>query len=68
MTVRELSPPVVGELVGLRAEAFVTEDYTELHRRVFQLHHDGASSAELGDILGVSAKAIRAMARAGGAG
>jgi DNA-directed RNA polymerase specialized sigma24 family protein len=68
MSVRELSPPVVGELVGLRAAALVAEDYTELHRRVFQLHQDGASSAELGEILGVSARAIRTMARAGGVG
>jgi DNA-directed RNA polymerase specialized sigma24 family protein len=68
VTSKELPPPVVGELVGLRDAALVTEDSTELRRRVFQLHHDGASSAELGEILGVSAKTIRTTTRAGGAG
>jgi hypothetical protein len=61
----ELTPPDIGELVGLHAEAMVTGDLADLYQRLTRLRHTGVSYATLSKALGVLPAAVKAMIRHG---
>lgn len=61
----ELTPPAIGQLVGLHAQAMVTGDLTELCDRLTQHRNAGVSYAALSKALGVLPAAVKAMIRHG---
>lgn len=61
----ELTPPAIGHLVGLHAQAMITGDLTDLCDRLAQHRRAGVSYAALSKALGVLPAAVKAVLRHG---
>jgi hypothetical protein len=61
----ELTPPTIGQLVGLHAQAMVTGDFDDVYQLLAQHRRTGVSYAALSKALGVLPAAVKAMIRHG---
>lgn len=58
---KTLTPPEIGELVGLRAEAMVTGNHVKFRARVLEMHLNGVSYSTIGAPLGFLPNRLRKM-------
>ncbi len=63
MNRRTLSPPMIGELEGLRSAAMATGDHTELRIRVLALHREGWDYTDLASAVGLPVPRVKKMAQ-----